>query len=682
MPRIGDHLDLLDILHEDSFEGQIIDPEIKKKTEVNFYRGAPPQWLNFYLDEQNKESNRLIKRDGYEELRGKILSKKFGVQCVRLNHEPGSGGTTLAMQLLWDLRSSFRCAVLVDPTSDDSEVATQVTELYTAGEPKTVLLLVQDQYVDTLQKSIVEELSKMKTSDGAPAVVILHCVRMALIDTEDINLRKELSAEETIQFDAKKEQLRTMFPKEHEHFHGFNIMQSNFSQDYVQRSCQVFNNPDLKKKNRGLQLSACMCLLNGYVPGSFLLARRCNAFLQTKIGELTIGDIKEPFRHLMVSFEPLGGGEEHVRMAHPMIAEQGNRKMSSRDAGGHIYDTARVLLSELCQEDVTQSLTGFITHLLTKRDKHTNGQGKKANFSKLIVDIRNRDRCVSVLKEAIDAFPQIAILPQTLSRFYNIISDFINAEKWAKEAQHVEPQSDFTADTLARVYMRQLISKLKELPSNPQILPEILLIAKNAFTAFENEENLAEEERSMREDWHLFNVLGKSGYLQVANILFDSKDILTGQINDKEQYSNYTNLTRSLPEEIKKRATFIQMILCYSKKSFTETDPPCLLKEAKKCYKNYTGDALPDATGTPSYQEKYFRSRYLLPIGNLVNVQGVVRNYKVYTTQDDKETELHVEARQLGCLRSFGRVSFDLGLTVRGPTAYNIQYQEELTDEG
>ncbi|KAJ3585092.1 hypothetical protein NHX12_013814, partial [Muraenolepis orangiensis] len=42
-----------------------------------------------------------------------------------------------------------------------------------------------------------------------------------------------------------------------------------------------------------------------------------------------------------------------------------------------------------------------------------------------------------------------------------------------------------------------------------------------------------------------------------------------------------------------------------------------------------------DATGTPSYQEKYFRSRYLLPIG----VQGVVRNYKVYTTQDDKETE-------------------------------------------
>ncbi|KAJ3585084.1 hypothetical protein NHX12_013806 [Muraenolepis orangiensis] len=376
MQGIGDRLDLLDILHEDAFEGQRIYPEIMKKTEVNFYRGAPPQWLNFYLDEQNTESNRLIKRDGYEELRGQILSKKFGVQCVRFNHEPGSGGTTLAMQLLWDLRSSFRCAVLVDPTSDDSEVATQVTELYTACEPKTVLLLVQDQYVDTLQKSIVEEVSKKKNSDIAPAVVILHCVRMALIDAEDITLRKELSAQETIQFDAKKEQLLTKFPKEHEQFHGFNIMQTNFSKGYVQSSCHVFNNPDLMQQvtNRGLQLSACMCLLNGYVTGSFLLARRCNAFLQTEIGDLTIGDIKEPFRHLMVSFEPLGGGEEHVRMAHPMIAEQGNRMMSSRDAGGHIYDTARVLLSELCQEDVTQSLTGFIKDLLTKRDKHTNGQ--------------------------------------------------------------------------------------------------------------------------------------------------------------------------------------------------------------------------------------------------------------------------------------------------------------------
>ncbi|KAJ3585089.1 hypothetical protein NHX12_013811 [Muraenolepis orangiensis] len=149
------------------------------------------------------------------------------------------------MQLLWDLRSSFRCAVLVDPTSDDSEVATQVTELYTAGEPKTVLLLVQDQYVDKLQKSIVEELSKMKTSDGAPAVVILHCVRMALIDTEDINLRKNLSAKETIQFNAKKEQLLTKFPEEHDQFHGFNIMQTNFSKDYVQSSCHVFNTSDL-----------------------------------------------------------------------------------------------------------------------------------------------------------------------------------------------------------------------------------------------------------------------------------------------------------------------------------------------------------------------------------------------------------------------------------------------------
>ncbi|KAJ3585310.1 hypothetical protein NHX12_014031 [Muraenolepis orangiensis] len=679
MQRIGDHLDLLDILHEDAFEGQRIDPENKKKTEVNFYRGAPPQWLNFYLDEQNEESNRLIKRDGYEELRGQILSKKFGVQCVRLNHEPGSGGTTLAMQLLWDLRSSFRCAVVVDPIKDNLKVATQVTELYTAGELKTVLLLVQDQYVDTLQKSIVEELSKKKTSDGAPAVVILQCVRMALIDTEDINLRKELSAEETIQFDAKKEQLLTKFPKEYEQFHGFNIMQTNFSKGYVQSSCHVFNNPDLMQHvtNRGLQLSACMCLLNGYVTGSFLLARRCNAFLQTEIGELTIGDIKEPFSHLMVSFEPLGGGEEHVRMAHPMIAEQGNRMMSSRDAGGHIYDTARVLLSELCQEDVTQSLTGFIKDLLTKRDKHTNGQGKKFYFSKLIGDIRNRDRCVSILNEAIDAFPQIAILPQTLSRFYNLNSDFINAEKWAKEAQHVDPLNSFIADTLGRVYMHHLISKLKELPSNPQILPEILVIAKNAFTAFENEENLAENEHVTRADSNWFNVLGKSGYLQVANLLFDSKDILKGQINDKEQYSTYTTLTRSLPEEIKKRATFIQMILCYSKKSFTETDAPYPLEEAKKCYKNYTGDDLPDlATGTNSYQEKYFWSRYLLPIGILVEVQGVVRNYKVYTTQDDKETELHVEACQLGCLRSFGRVSFDLGKTVRGPTAYNIQYQD------
>ncbi|KAG7255363.1 hypothetical protein CRUP_032212 [Coryphaenoides rupestris] len=49
-------------------------PDVARDLEVNFYRGAPAQWLNFYAAEQGKEEDAIIKRDGYEELH-KLLSK-------------------------------------------------------------------------------------------------------------------------------------------------------------------------------------------------------------------------------------------------------------------------------------------------------------------------------------------------------------------------------------------------------------------------------------------------------------------------------------------------------------------------------------------------------------------------------------------------------------------------------
>ncbi|CAL8362201.1 unnamed protein product [Boreogadus saida] len=195
------------------------------------------------------------------------------------------------MQLLWDLRTFFRCAVLVDPTLESSLIASAVFNLYTDGESlnhRTVLLLVQGGNVNTLQKCFVAELSERKIDSVKPVVVILNCVRIAHINaghSAGVKLLDTLTDNERKKFDDKKEWLNRQYTEENgispTEFHGFNIMQSNFSKDYVKHACDVFKTTDCRPSvpNRGVEFTACLCLLNSYVPGSVMLESHCEKFL-------------------------------------------------------------------------------------------------------------------------------------------------------------------------------------------------------------------------------------------------------------------------------------------------------------------------------------------------------------------------------------------------------------------
>ncbi|KAE8279360.1 Sterile alpha motif domain-containing protein 9 [Larimichthys crocea] len=180
-----DSFPLLDVLHANKFEGESFEPKLVEQIEENFYRGAPPNWLNFYISEQEqaKESGGIIKRDGYDRLVEKIQKSKktsLEISTVKLFHQPGCGGTTLAMQVLWDLRKSFRCAeVLTSSPLDIANVADEVINLYTEGcrdHQNTVLLLVNDeQILENLQDSIMKKIAKRKipvcTSQGLDRIV-------------------------------------------------------------------------------------------------------------------------------------------------------------------------------------------------------------------------------------------------------------------------------------------------------------------------------------------------------------------------------------------------------------------------------------------------------------------------------------------------------------------------------
>ncbi|KAK2899985.1 hypothetical protein Q8A73_013114 [Channa argus] len=685
--EIRDSLSLLDVLYANQFEGESFDPELLEQTEKNLYRGAPPKWLNFHISEQAESSGRglsLIKRDGYDTLMQQILHrrKRPGVSTVKLSHQPGCGGTTLAMQVLWDLRKTLRCAVLTGSFTETRNIAKEVVQLYKAGsqdKQNTVLLLLNDeQILKNLQEQIMEQIAEQKTAPRMAVVIFFSCVRKDVVMHSDhVVLKRSLSHTEKQNFNQKLKSLSDCYTDQHKQFHGFNIMQTDFSQYYVSQVCAVLSN--VRKANRPpkTQLAAFLALLNTYVPGSYLLESQCLDFLKLKnsnYGEPTLEERMKPFSHLIISYQQDTNSEKRVRMAHTLIAQSCTELMAG--AGVTRSDTARNFLNHLCKGEVPPCLLGFIKDMLTKRETNTEANQfnsaeikDQERFSRLIVDIQemeSRVQSASVLKLASKTFKQNAFFPQALARFYYIeLKDYTQAEMWAKQAKQRDPQNSFIADTLGQVHKNHLnylkdADQLPDIPAKPRV---ILRLATKAIEAFKDEEELAENEHDETKKadgtkvTHVFNTRGKFGYLQVCNIMYNVlvsqnetwRKVLTKNVSmcsvleslgDSKLY-RFNDLIRILRDEVERKCGFFDKYLTYTKPSMKKDDAPYISRDTSECCRNYVGDAPP----------KHMKKR-------------------VYATVGGREIE--VDANLRNRLWKPRQVSFYLGFTIRGPVAFGI----------
>ncbi|MEQ2313806.1 hypothetical protein AMECASPLE_005729 [Ameca splendens] len=644
LKEIGDYFTVLDVVYANHFEEDSIDQETAEQTEEKFLRGAPPDWLNFHISElaeSNGTGSPFIKRDGYNTLVQQIHKRRNypGTSTVKLLHQQGCGGTTLAMQVLWDMRKTFRCAVLTGSPLESKKVAKEVVYLFTGGpmyDYNTVLLLINEEFIlEHLQDSIMAEIEEQEIDVDVPVVILFSCVRSdhAILKTEhyrekeglkgrDANyviLKRTLSETEQKELDTKKEELNRMYGAKVSQFHGFNILQTNFSLDYIQEACAVFNTVERKKKPLKTQLASFLSLLNAYVPGSYLLESECLDFLthdDSLQDDLSLVTLMQPFSHLILSFQHDRRCERKVRMAHPMIAKCCTELLAN--AGVARSDTARNLLVHFCTDDVSPSLLGFIKDLLTKRENKKDGRVEDLDlekFSTLILhisELEDKTQSASVLKVASNKFDKNSLFPQALARFcYGELKDYKEAEIWAKRATERDPKKSFIADTLGQVHKNHL--RNKELSVEPR---EVLRLAQKAIEAFEHEEELAEEEhrKSMTEDekskvlWGL-NTRGHFGFLQVCNILFDRlviqnetwKGVLTKNVSmgsvlkslEDNKLFRFSDLIENLRDKVEEKFEFFDTFLTYSQ-SVLKKDKAYVSKEAAQCYKKYVGDLAPE----------------------------------------------------------------------------------------
>ncbi|XP_070398379.1 sterile alpha motif domain-containing protein 9 [Nothobranchius furzeri] len=645
---IMDEFTLLDIVYENQFEGDILDQDIMEETEANFYRGAPPEWLNFHINELR--SSPFIKRDGYGRLVQWIYerTKGPGTSMVKLFHQQGSGGTTLAMQVLWDMRKTFRRAVLTGSTLETTKIAKEVVHLFTGGsehDHNTVLLLLNNEFIlDNLQDCIMAEITEQEVVADTPIVILFNCVRNDYVvlqkersykekvefkDKQDVILKTTLSDSEKEQFEAKKEDLSRRYGDKTKQFHGFNILQTDFSRDYIQEVCAIFEKTERRNKPLKMQLVAFLSLLNAYVPGSYLLESDCLQFLRrdkSVRGDLSLADLMQPFSHLILSYKHEKRREKKIQMAHPMIAKCCTKLLTKAEVTRR--DKARNFLISFCKGDVSTYLLGFIKDLLTKREKkktkmeeNTEKPGVRLQkededvekYSRLILDITKKEdkkESASVLKVASNKFVTNPCFPQALARFcYRELKDYKEAEMWAKTAKERDPKKSFIADTLGQVHKNHL--KNKESSTDTKAL---LLLAQKAIEAFEEEERLAEEEhkKSLIEEekskvLRELNTRGHFGFLQVCSILFDrlSEDktwrrVLTNNITmgsalkllGDNKLFRFSNFVDSLREKVEKKFEFFDTFLAYSV-SITRKDKAYVSWEAAQSCKKYIGSRDP-----------------------------------------------------------------------------------------
>ncbi|KAL4658193.1 sterile alpha motif domain-containing protein 9-like [Arapaima gigas] len=523
----------------------------------------------------------------------KQKKSQHSVSSVCVTHRPGSGGSTLARHVMWDLRNTLRCAVVEDVTATPQDIARQTIALFKAGGEKkqnTVLLLVDNiPNMESLLFVLTDAVTEEDMHTNIPVVVVLKCVHV--LDRDNVTLKTSLSLEERDLFDKKLEAIGDCYNEESKKFYAFNIMQQNFSEECVQNLSNSFLD-GLNLEDRSTQLFAVLVLINSYIPGSALLKSECEIFLRGSkhrmAQDISFERSMQPFLDFLVTFSKREEKNkyEFVRVVHPLLAKHFCASLA--DAGLTQSKITELLLKSINGNN-KQNYDDIINQLLVKRRE-------KKKFSDLIETIieGETEKCVSLLNLACRIFADNAFMRQVMARIlYLKVQNYPEAEKWAKKAKLKNPKNSFIADTLGQVLKHHFMAK------------KGIELAEKAILAFEEEFKLAEEEVSEcfndegKKHKNLYNNRCLFGQCQVANRLFhllpeECQSVLRLQnpfnsLCGQGFYKTllpHKKLLLSLRKYAERGCEFFEAYLTYSKPR-EHNDPPYLHDEVAECFVKY-----------------------------------------------------------------------------------------------
>ncbi|KAJ7317979.1 hypothetical protein JRQ81_004141 [Phrynocephalus forsythii] len=165
-----------------------------QEIDEHFYRGKKVIWKNFWLADKGK-CEEIIEREACKEasrMLNDILSGnqfRYPVTKLKVYHHPGSGGSTIARQVLWKQRKDLRCAII--KTSYPVTTVCQHAVVFRHYDERDVkrslpvLLLVEDydeEYLEELYYSLTDAMGPNVRHPSKPSFILLCCKRSNVPD--------------------------------------------------------------------------------------------------------------------------------------------------------------------------------------------------------------------------------------------------------------------------------------------------------------------------------------------------------------------------------------------------------------------------------------------------------------------------------------------------------------------
>ncbi|XP_075942152.1 LOW QUALITY PROTEIN: sterile alpha motif domain-containing protein 9-like [Anarhichas minor] len=526
-------LEILTVDHCDETTEAFIDEE-KENIDQQFYHGGRINWLNFWLAEQ-KYVGEVIERDAYQDVSNCVNdSLKWNpdqtpVNIINIFHHPGSGGSTVARQVLWNNRKGLRCAV-VKPSYSAAIVAQHAVELreYEEKDQQTclpVLLLIEDsdkEYLDDLRNELEVATNTKRILHGTLCFILLSCRRSHNPEKrckesplQNVSVTHKLSDQEKRKFAGKRKSLQLGY--EADFILTFVLMSEGFDEKYVEQFVEhllqgigampCFQGIGANVKSV-TSLILYVALLNTYVQNSFISQSHCEALLGLAIHlkrfrqhefERSLGDqARLIFLHLRDDKTYI----KSIRIIHPLIAKEilkqllGNQQTQSSLAMDFLSNN--ILFEHRFGRDEYRS---FLRALFIRRSRISKGDTYDSFFSPLIEHVSEKekspDKAIELLKKAFQRFHEDPFFAQQLARLHYTYEKFEEAKFWAETAAKQQPNNSYILDTKGQVYKKWFQAKCKAIendnvPKTAQNIADAVETALKALECFQESEKAAD----------------------------------------------------------------------------------------------------------------------------------------------------------------------------------------------
>ncbi|KAJ3600211.1 hypothetical protein NHX12_031197 [Muraenolepis orangiensis] len=521
-----DLLHSLEVISIDQCEDtklEIMDKDELHRIEQEFYRGGKITWLHFLLADKQKIGE-IIQRDAFNEANKIMENLVFrknairSIESIHVYHHPGSGGTTVACQLLWSWKSKVRCAV-VRQSQEINTVCEHAVCLRELDERDQniclpVLLLLDDcnaNYTDDLRRELSNAIATKKISPSVLCFILLICKlshdperKLRDSSSQTVAVTHKLTNAEKVLFSKKGVQLKLKF--EPEFIITFVLMSEEFNPEYIESFVKkVFRNID--HCSPITRLIRFVALLNCYIHDSFISVSHCEMSLgigmhldRTRYHAF-VEHLSEEAKLVLIHLRDGATHISSIRIINPLVAKEILIQLSQNSSQGDIamdLINDKVLINHRFCRDVFLS---FIRALLIRRNKVSRGDAVDTAFSPLIEHVSTEkdgvQKAVDLMTAAFMALGKDALVAQQLARLLYTNLRFEEALKWAEEAKSLLPHDTFVLDTLGQVYKKWFYHMCETMEDNnpsPERSVEIISTALKGISAFRASENKPNKE--------------------------------------------------------------------------------------------------------------------------------------------------------------------------------------------